>query len=301
METTNPEQLNDQYAIGEHVRFVAGPAGLPMAELRGQHASVLVAVQGGHVVRFQPHGAQPLLWVSRLSSYAAGTSIRGGIPVCWPWFAQHPSDPQLPFHGFVRARMWQVRAAAALPDGAVQLRLGIASSQATLAIWPHEFDLELVVTAGRALHAELVARNTGAAPCVIGGALHSYFQVGDVAQISIHGLAGCTYIDKVDAGARKVQAGPVTISGETDRIYLDTAATCAIDDPVLGRRISIAKTGSTTTVVWNPWIAKARAMADCADEEYRDFVCVETANAGADVYELAPGAEHRMSVTIGLE
>lgn len=291
--------LNDQFAIPGYLSFGGGPGGLPMAAIENQHASALVAVQGGHVARFQPHGAAPVLWVSRASSYAAGKSIRGGIPVCWPWFAQHPSDPSKPFHGFVRARMWQVRGSAVL-DESVQLRLGMADSEETRAIWPHAFDLELVATVGPRLHIELIARNTGDAPIVVGGALHSYFQVGDVARVAIGGLENAEYIDKVAGGARLRQDGAVTIAGETDRIYLETVAACTIDDPALGRRIVIEKANSRTTVVWNPWIEKARAMPDCEDDEYRDFVCVETVNAAEDVYELAPGGEHRLSLTIGL-
>src|SRR5689334_22824021 len=263
----------DQFAIPEYVSFGAGPEGLPMVELRNRHAVALVAVQGGQVARFQPRGAEPVLWVSRLSSYGTGKAIRGGIPVCWPWFAQHPSDPTKPFHGFARTTMWDVRGTGVLEDDATQLRLGLADSEATRVLWPHAFDLELVVTLGAELAVELISRNSGEAPFVVGGALHSYFQVGDVSRVAIHGLEGCQYIDKVEAGRQKTQDGPIAIAAETDRIYLDTTAECVIDDPVLGRRIHVRKAGSRTTVVWNPWIEKAKLMADCGDEEYLNFVC----------------------------
>jgi D-hexose-6-phosphate mutarotase len=271
-----------------------------MAELQNHHATPLVAVQGAHIARFQPRGAEPVLWVSRLSSYAAGKAIRGGIPVCWPWFAQHPTDPTRPFHGFARTAMWQVRGTSVLEGDVVQLRLGLKESDATFALWPHAFDLELVATVGAELRVELIARNPGDAPFIVGGALHSYFQVGDLTRVAIRGLEGCSYIDKVDGGQQKVQEGPITISAETDRIYLDTTAECAIDDPALGRQIRVGKSGSRTTVVWNPWIEKARIMADCGDEEYLNFVCVETTNAVDDVFEVAPGGEHRLVQTIAL-
>jgi len=148
--------------------------------------------------------------------------------------------------------------------------------------------------------AELVARNTGSQPYTAGGALHSYFQVSDVEHVSIYGLDGTEYIDKVASGAHMRQVGALTIAGEVDRIYLDSTATCTIDDPQLSRRIQVSKANSHTTVVWNPGAEKARAMADCADDEYRDFVCVETANAVDDVYVLAPGGEQRLSLTIAL-
>jgi D-hexose-6-phosphate mutarotase len=271
-----------------------------MAELQSRHATALVAVQGAHIARFQPRGAEPVLWVSRLSSYAAGKAIRGGIPVCWPWFAQHPTDPTKPFHGFARTAMWQVRGASVLADDVVQLRLGLTESETTLDLWPHAFELEMVVTLGADLRAELISRNPGDAPFTVGGALHTYFQVGDVARTAIHGLEDCSYIDKVDGGQTKTQAGPITISAETDRIYLDTTAECVIDDAVLGRQIRVGKSGSRTTVVWNPWIEKARLIADCGDEEYLNFVCVETANALEDVFEVAPGGAHHLVQTIAL-
>jgi D-hexose-6-phosphate mutarotase len=196
--------------------------------------------------------------------------------------------------------MWDVRGTGVLEDDATQLRLGLADSEATRALWPHAFDLELVVTLGAELAVELISRNSGEAPFVVGGALHSYFQVGDVSRVAIHGLEGCQYIDKVEAGRQKTQDGPIAIAAETDRIYLDTTAECVIDDPVLGRRIHVRKAGSRTTVVWNPWIEKAKLMADCGDEEYLNFVCVETTNAAGDVFEVAPGGDHRLRQTIGL-
>ena len=301
MTTQDLEALNDQFGIHDYLAFVAGPGdGLPLAEIRSKHAAALVAVNGAQVARYQPHGAEPLLFVSRESVYGPGKSIRGGIPVCWPWFAAHPSDPSKPFHGFARTRMWQVRGSAVLEDDQVQLRLGLADDDATREIWPYAFDLELVATIGAKLRVELVARNTGEAPSTVGGALHTYFLVGDVARIAIEGLDGCAYIDKVDGGARSVQAGPVTIAGEVDRIYLDTADACVIDDPALGRRVRVAKVGSNTTVVWNPWVAKAAAMPDFGDGEWPQMLCIETANTGDDGITLAPGAVHAMTATIRL-
>jgi glucose-6-phosphate 1-epimerase len=301
MFTTDPQVLNDQFAIAQHITFAATAGGLPVAEIRNSYAAASVAVQGGHVITFQPHGQQPVLWVSSLSAFALGKTIRGGIPVCWPWFGSHPTDPSKPFHGFVRAAIWQVRGASVGPADATEIRLGLTESEASLAIWPHAFDLEIVVTVGAQLHIELIARNPGDQPFVSGGALHSYYTVGDVRRIAIGGLDGCDYLDKVEGFKRKTQHGPITIEGETDRVYLDTAAACVIADPALDRRIGIAKAGSRTTVVWNPWAEKARQLADFGDEEYLSMVCVETANADTDVALVAPGGEHRLSAVIGLE
>jgi glucose-6-phosphate 1-epimerase len=301
MLTTDPQVLNDQFAIAEHITFAASAGGLPIAEIRNGYAAASVAVQGGHVITFHPHGQQPVLWASSLSAFEPGKTIRGGVPVCWPWFGAHPTDASLPFHGFVRAAMWQVRGTSVGPADATEIRMGLTESDDSLAIWPHAFDLEMIVSVGAQLHIELIARNPGDQPFVCGGALHSYYTVGDVRQITIHGLDGCDYLDKVEGFKRKQQHGSVTIEGETDRVYLDTAATCVIQDPALDRRIGIAKAGSRTTVVWNPWAEKAKQIADFGDEEYLSMVCVETANADTDVALVAPGGEHRLSAVIGLE
>jgi glucose-6-phosphate 1-epimerase len=300
MLTTDAQILNEQFAIAEHITFTATTAGLPIAEIRNSYAAASLAVQGGHVITYQPHGQQPVLWVSRLSVFEPGKTIRGGIPVCWPWFGTHPTDPSKPFHGFVRAAMWQVRGTSVGPADATEVRLGLTESEESLALWPHAFDLEIVVTVGAQLHVELIARNPGEQPFVCGGALHTYYTVGDARQIAIHGLDGRDYLDKVEGFKRKTQHGPVTIAGETDRIYLDTDAACVIDDPALGRKIEIAKRGSRTSVVWNPWAEKARQIADFDDQEYLSMVCVETANADTDVATIAPGGEHRLSALIGL-
>jgi glucose-6-phosphate 1-epimerase len=299
MPEQNIQAINEQYAIGSHIRFGEGPGGLPVAEIANPAAAATIALQGAHVATYQPHGQQPALFVSRAAIYRAGKAIRGGIPVCWPWFAQHPTDPAKPMHGFARTAMWQVVGTAVVEDD-TQLRLGLSDNEATWAIWPYAFELELVVTVGARLGVELVARNRGEEPFGCGGALHTYFRVGDVRQAQVHGLDGVTYVDKVAGGAQVTQAGPVMVAGEVDRIYLDTTAECVIEDPVLGRRIRIGKSGSRTTVVWNPWVEKARAMGDFEPAEYLEMLCVETTNANnaGDEIVIPPGGEHRLRAEI---
>jgi D-hexose-6-phosphate mutarotase len=301
MRPVDLESLNDSFAITDHIAFAAGPGRMPVAQIRNAYAAATVSLYGAQVLAFQPHGHEPVLWASAHSLYQPGKAIRGGIPVCWPWFGPHPSDPGKPAHGFARTSLWSVLSAAALADGATQIRLRLADGDASLALWPHAFELRLVVTVGAELKTELITRNPGPTPYTYSGALHSYFHVSDVAAISIHGLDGCAYIDKVDGEQRKTQRGPIIIEAETDRVYLNTTATCAIEDPGLDRRITVAKAGSHTTVVWNPWAEKARRLADFGDEEYHGMVCVETANAGGDSVTVAPGGEQRLTAIIGVE
>jgi len=301
MQTTDLDTLNDSFGIMDQIAFKAGPGGLAIAEIRNSHAVATLSLHGAHLIGYRPHGHEPVLWVSAQSQYRPGKAIRGGIPICWPWFGPHPADPSKPAHGFARTAMWGVLSTAALTDGASQIRLRLMDGDATHDLWPHAFDLRLVATVGAQLRVELIMRNPGGAPYTCGGALHSYFGVSDVGAIAIGGLEGCAYIDQVDGDQPKLQRGPVTIAAETDRIYLDTTATCTIDDPGLDRRVAIAKAGSHSTVVWNPWVEKARRLADFGDEEYHGMVCVETANAGPDSVTIAPGGEHRLVATIGVE
>jgi len=306
MSTDPIQDLNARFAIADHVSFVAGVGGFPLVAVSNAHARATIALQGATVVDFQPHNQgqdtqNPVLWLSRHAVYAPGKAIRGGIPLCWPWFGPHPTDSTKPDHGFARTRPWAALGTSVDEDGATTVRLGLSDDDETRALWPHAFTLELVVTVGPTLRLTLVARNTGPDPFACSSALHSYFKVGDVTAIAIRGLEGCAYVDKVNGGRSKVQQGPVTIDGETDRVYTGTMATCTIDDSGLRRRITVAKEGSRSTVVWNPWRDKARRMADVGDDDYQGMVCVEVANALNDTVTVAPGDEHRLQTTIGAE
>lgn len=293
--------LNAHFGITRQISFVSGPGDLPMIAIRNGAAEAMIMLQGAHVLSFQPHDQQPVLWVSQQARFESGKAIRGGIPLVFPWFGPHPSDPSKPQHGFARTMLWEVLGTSAGAEGTTQVRLGLHDNDQTRELWPQAFALEYVVTVGNVLEAELIVRNTDEVAYTWTGALHSYFTVGDVRQVAITGLDGTTYIDQVDAMQRKTQHGDITFDSETDRIYLATDATCEIHDPVLYRRIQVAKQGSRSTVVWNPWIDKSRAMADFGDDEYPGMVCVETANAADDAVTLAPGAEHRLKAIIAVE
>lgn len=298
---THLTALNEQFGLASQLVFKTGPGGLTTAEIDSGHAIAAVVLQGAHVLSFQPRDQQPILWVSGGSYFAAEKPIRGGIPVCWPWFANHPTDAAKPAHGFARTNEWSVLGSELTTAEAVRLRLGLTDTIATRALWPHPFHLELVVTVESTLQVELLIRNPGDTPFTCTGALHSYFSISDIANITITGLESGTYLDKVAGNQRREQSGPITITGETDRVYLDTCADCLIVDRGWRRQTRVTKQGSRTTVVWNPWAEKARQMADFGAEEYRQMVCVETANAAEDVIAVPPGGEHRLQTTISLE
>lgn len=295
--------LNERHAIPGHIRFATGPGGLPVAQIENAHASASVCLLGGHVLTFQPHTQEPVLWMSQHSSFELGQPIRGGIPVCWPWFGAHPSDPNYPSHGFARRCLWNVLDTAVTGDGATCLRLALPDSDGIRAMWPQPFSLELAVVVNASLRVSLTMRNLGSAPVKHTCALHSYFAVSDVANVRVRGLEGHVFIDTVgpQPRQRREQNGPITFAGETDRVYVDTADDCLIDDPGLKHSIRVAKQGSRSTVVWNPWIAKSARMEDFGDDEYPGMVCVETTNAADDAVTLTPGAAHELTTILSVE
>ena len=197
MSNAELEALNQRYAIPGHVQFKEGPGGLAVAEIANSHAESIIALQGAHVMTWQPRGQEPVLWLSRFGKFAPGKSIRGGVPICWPWFGPHAEDAKLPGHGFARTVMWEVLETQAQPDGATFIRFGLIETDATRAQWPHPSSAQLRVTVGAELKVELVTRNTGSTPFQIGEALHTYFHISDVADMAIKGLESCAYLDKV--------------------------------------------------------------------------------------------------------
>ena len=298
MKSNERVDLNQRYGIRDQLAFNEGPGGLVRAEIKNPHADATVALHGGQILSFRPRGQSPVLWLSRKSYFQTGKAIRGGIPVCWPWFGVHPTDTDKPAHGFARTAAWSVHETEKLEDESTRLQLCLTASDDTLALWPHRFRLAIEATVSDCLRVQLICTNTDHKPFTCSGALHSYFNLSSISNAVIQGLDGCPYIDKVDQGRRQLQDGPIEIQRETDRIYIDTTAECTIEDHGLHRRIAIAKNGSRTTVVWNPWTDKARRMKDFGDDEYENMVCVETAKADADVIVLAPGESHTMEQVI---
>jgi D-hexose-6-phosphate mutarotase len=284
------------------VRLEKGRGDLPVIRVSSErlgHAEVYL--HGAHVSAWQPKDKAPVIFMSRDSAFDPAKPIRGGVPICFPWFGPHATDKQAPMHGFARIQPWTLLSAGETPD-AISLVFTLSDNDRTRAsAWPHPFQAIYRVTVGATLELSLEVRNTGTSPVRFEEALHTYYAVQYVKEVSITGLENTDYLDKTDGFTRKAQGpAPVRIEAETDRIYLNTTATCAIDDPGMKRKITVAKSGSTTTVVWNPWIDKAKAMPDFGDDEWPSMVCVETCNVGDAAVTLAPGATHRMTAKIAV-
>jgi len=301
--------LNADFAIPGTLHIAAGRGGLPMVEVYNGLANALISLAGGQVLSYCPTGsADDLLFVSERAWFTLGKEIKGGVPICWPWFGPDSDAADLDvqdrgIHGFARTLPWSILATAALPSGATRVTLGVADDAATRALWPYHFNLLVEVTVGATLTVELITRNAGDQAFHITQGLHSYFRVADATQVRVLGLAGCDYIDKA-AGAQDAivtQEGPLTVAAEVNRIYESVPPVLVIEDPILARRIRITSRHSATTVVWNPWIATARAMVDLDDQDYRYMLCVETVNAASEVIGVPGGGEARLAAEYAIE
>ncbi|SCY09219.1 glucose-6-phosphate 1-epimerase [Nitrosospira sp. Nl5] len=298
----NIEQLNTDHGITDQLKFVEGAGGLPFIQIDNAKARAVISVYAGQVLSFQPvNEPHDLMFLSEAAYYQPGKAIKGGTPICWPWFGPDPEAFGRPAHGFVRNRFWNVIRTETKSDGDVRVTLGLTDTPETRAIWPHSFVLALEITVGDSLNLELITRNTGKESFSITQALHTYFKVEHIGEVVVLGLEDTEYIDKADNGARKLQKGAVTIKAEVDRIYRDAPDELVIDDTALDRRIRIASRGSKTAVVWNPWAKIAAEMGDLKDDDYKRLLCVETANAASDVAEVGPRGEFRLAANYRIE
>jgi glucose-6-phosphate 1-epimerase len=297
---TNFQQLNEQFG-GDRVRFEEATNGLVRAIITTPNAQGEVYLHGAHLTHFQPAGQAPLLFLSNQSHFAPDKPIRGGVPICFPWFGPRQGDASAPMHGLARLLEWEVESVETKED-VIELVLSLSPPTAPHPGWP-TCALRFIIQVGQSLQLQLEVTNTGASPFAFEEALHTYFQVGDAQQIEIAGLAEARYLDKTDGLREKTQLGAraLRINEETDQVYLNHTQACVILDPVLRRKIHITKENSQATVVWNPWIQKAAALPDFGDDEWTKMVCIETCNVNNCEVEVQPGQSHIMTAKIEVE
>jgi glucose-6-phosphate 1-epimerase len=297
------------------VRIEAGRGGLRRVTVSTPVAEAEIYLHGAHVTHFQPRGQKPVLFMSAKSLFEAGKPIRGGVPICFPWFGPRQDGRPGPVHGFARQLEWELTGVETARDGVVEVNFRLVSNAVTRQQWNEVFEVNYQVRVGGSLGLELRVRNTSNQPMRIEEALHTYLAVSDVRQVGIEGLANTTYSDRVGPSPQQsgsVPAGgtphteikgtaPIRITAETDRIYLNTRSTCVVHDPGWQRRLVVEKTGSDATVVWNPWIARAKAMPDFGDHEWPAMLCIETCNVKEHAVTIAPGQSHVMGTVIRAE
>ncbi len=270
--------------------------GLEAWHVRTPVATAVISVFGGQLLSFIPQGQPDLLWLSPMRAELP-TPIRGGVPVCWPWFGRQGQGADAPAHGLVRTARWELLHVHQGDDGAVELQLAPSLPD------PLGLRLQMVVHVGHQLHQQLITENIGTAPVTFTQALHSYFRVGDASRVDVEGVDGLQYLDKYeDYSHARQQQGPWSLRdprdpGRSDRIYNGAQGHYVLRDPVLQRQIEIHSEGSQTLVAWNPGAEAAAKMSDVG-EGWRDYVCLEVANAGPEQITLEPGASHRMAQTL---
>ncbi|HWX21669.1 MAG TPA: D-hexose-6-phosphate mutarotase [Candidatus Binatia bacterium] len=294
MATNKPETKPKAEALGR-VTFLDGQGELPMLEVSTAWSTAEIYLLGAHVTRFRKKDEPPLLFMSQCSRFAEGQPIRGGIPVIFPWFGPREGMGQ---HGFARVKSWEVKEFVPAPDGSVSVRLRLPDCPEASS-YP-AFTADYVVTVNEALTLQLVVTNQSRdEPFTFENCLHTYFEIGDITAVSIRGLKGVNYLDKVANFAQKTETNEtIRIASEVDRIYLSTTDPVEIIDSRLGRKIRVEKQGSASTVVWNPWIAKAQQMPDFGNDEYQRMVCVESGNVSSNQITLPPGKTSTFTVKL---
>ncbi len=296
------EELNSQFAIDNTLQLIRSEGDLIMIDIDNEYAKATISPHGGQVLSFLPKGqTADMLYLSKNAVYQQGKAIRGGIPICWPWFGDDASGFGRPAHGFARNIPWDVLVTTENTDGSTSVKLGLNSTAETLAVWDQQFELTLDITVGKQLTLALTTKNTGVKDLTISQALHTYLNVGDVEQISVVGMDKLNYLDKLENYAEKTQAGGITVDKETDRVYQQVPAETTLVDKALNRTTTITSQASNSTVVWNPWMESAAKLSDMHDDSYKQFVCIETANVFDDSVTISAGGSHTLTATFDVK
>ena len=272
------------------VTFATGEGGLPKVLIETPWSSAEIYLHGAHITHFQKKSEAPLLFLSKSSEFLSNKPIRGGVPIIFPWFG--PRDG-LGAHGFARTVAWNLTSRTVKPDGSIALYFRMPAIES--------IGVELIVSVGETLAMELLVRNTGGKDYSFETCLHTYFQVSSIHDISITGLRNTAYHDKVKDVKALETAAAIHIDREVDRVYQDTTAAVEILDPGHNRTIRVEKSGSQSTVIWNPWIEKSQRMTDFGDDEYLQMVCVESGNVAKNQITLPSGELAVMRVVVSSE
>src|SRR5271155_2052797 len=292
-------ELDHRFGIAGVASVSRGNGAMPRVRITSPLCEAEMYLHGAQVTSWKPAGSDEVLFLSTKSRWTDGRAIRGGIPICFPWFRAKANDPQAPAHGFVRTRAWLLESILE-EDDTVVVSMVTESDEHTRRWWPGEFRLVHRATFGSQLKLELICTNTGTTPLSFEEALHTYNRVADVQGVRLQGLDTVRFLDNTDSNREYTQHDDVTIASQTDSAYLNTQNPVELSDPKMQRRIRLAKANSLTTVVWNPWREKASELRDLADGEWKQFVCVEASNILGAAVHLEPGQEHRITATLNV-
>jgi len=258
--------------------------GLPILSVNTAKCSALIALQGAHLLSFCTQGANPLLWVSPNCDFTPGVALRGGIPVCLPWFGPNALDPKKPKHGFARNRDWKLSEAKLLADGRAELIFSFTSGANEL--FDFNFAAQLIITLGANIKLDITVSNTDTQTFDCSWVLHSYHPVSSLQDVRVQGLANRTYLDNLENHAAKIQQGDVSFPAEVDRVYP------GIENPIIiaGKpTIQITHHNCPSVVVWNPGTTNAAKIADIGEGNEQGYICVERGAVLAEKWNLMAG------------
>ncbi len=267
-----------------------------LLRIKSNHSYAEISLYGAQVVSFIPNDQSDLLWLSPLTELNQKKAIRGGIPICWPWFGKHPQNDELPQHGFARISQFALDTITNLPDGNINAQLSLVSTPASKQLFPYDFKLVVDITVGQQLKVSLTTHNTGSEPFAISEALHSYFSVNDISETHIKGLKNTTFFDQLKSKNMQDLSEAIIVTQEVDRIYQADKQALEIEQ-TSKPTIHITQENCHNVVVWNPWISKAQSMQDFPNNGYLNMLCIESANISPEI-NIAPQATHQISQTI---
>jgi D-hexose-6-phosphate mutarotase len=289
--------LNKKFGIGNALGFKEIAVGITAIEVETVLASASISLMGGQVLTWLLKSQQePVLWVSKLAQYVPEKAIRGGVPICWPWFGAHSSDSHLPGHGFARVAPWEVASTNIDASGVVEVVLTLEESDVVAKLRPSDWPASVALTAhiriGETLEVTLTTTNNSDREIRLTEGLHTYFHISDIENVRVLGLEECEYVDLTDGNQRRQQSEPIVFQGELGRIFVNCDKKAVIEDRKLARAIHVVGAGSQSIAVWNPWLETASKMPDLGYEGWRSMVCVETANAMENAIIIQPGRHH---------
>ncbi len=273
---------------------------LETLEIKNRTASSRISRQGAQMLEWVPENHEKVLWLSEGAKFEPECTIRGGLPVCWPYFASHPFTDDAPFHGFARRKNWTLQKCETDGDNTT-VEYHYANDEIDT-YWPHPCAATLRYDIGEKLSITLQTHNTGYSPFRLSQAFHTYFHVGDIGAVEVEGLENCKFIDTLQNNNIRTEDTPITINQEIDRIYQEQNGTISIIDKKLNRKIQIEGEGISSVIVWNPWIAKSRRLGDMGPEgSFRQMLCIETANVRENSIYLQPQETYTLSTIIDVQ
>lgn len=276
------------------IEFKCLENGFRYIEVTNTKANAKVALNGAHLFHYQRVGERELLWLSDISYFEDGKAIRGGIPICWPWFGFNKDDVSLSQHGFARTSLWEFKSSNETTDSTT-LVFTLSDTKETLEVWNYKFSLELKIAISDTLTLELKTTNLDTKEFILTQALHTYFSILNISNVIVKGLDKKPYLDAL-SWQNMVQDGDIRFEREVDRVYQNIDNTITLVD--IDREITIKNEGSSSVVVWNPWIEKTKRMSAMKEDAYTTMLCIESANAFNDARVLKPNESHTLKATI---